>query len=319
MLYLDGVYVECENEAEKGGVNFQEVLPPTQEALTELLQTISQRVANYLERSGIVERDMENSYLNQELFDEDGLMDLQGHSIQYRIAIGPQRGQKVFTLQTLPARTEITTQQLVAKLNGFSLHAGVAAKRHQRDKLERLCRYISRPAVSTQRLSLTHRGKVRYELKTPYRDGTTHVIFEPLDFMLRLASLVPKPRVNLRRFHGVFAPNHKWRGEITGQAKKQSQAETQTTDVSELKTEGERRALMTWAQRLKRVFNIDIEACEACGGKMKVVACIEEPAVIKKILNHLKQTGALKSKRDYLLPESRGPPNFPQTELFLGS
>ena len=90
---------------------------------------------------------------------------------------------------------------------GFSLHAGVAAKAHQRQKLERLCRYISRPPVSEQRLSLTPHGNVRYQLKTPYRDGTTHVIFEPLDFIARLAALVPKPRVNLTRFHGVFAPN----------------------------------------------------------------------------------------------------------------
>ena len=66
------------------------------------------------------------------------------------------------------------------KVAGFSLHAGVATKAHERDKLERLCRYIARPAVSEKRLSLTAQGKVRYELKTPYRDGTTHVIFEPL-------------------------------------------------------------------------------------------------------------------------------------------
>ena len=87
--------------------------------------------------------------------------------------------------------------------------AGVAAKAHQRDKLERLCRYITRPAISENRLSLTNQGKVRYELKTPYRDGTTHVIFEPVDFIAKLAALVPKPRVNLTRYHGIFAPNSK--------------------------------------------------------------------------------------------------------------
>ena len=56
---------------------------------------------------------------------------------------------------------------------------------------------------------------VRYELKTPYRDGTTHVIFEPLDFIARLVALVPKPRVNLTRFHGVFAPNSAHRAQVT--------------------------------------------------------------------------------------------------------
>ena len=81
----------------------------------------------------------------------------------------------------------------VGKTSGFSLHAGVAAKARERDKLERLCRYITRPAVSEQRLSLTPNGNVRYQLKTPYRDGTTHVIFEPLDFIARLAALAPRP------------------------------------------------------------------------------------------------------------------------------
>ena len=52
-------------------------------------------------------------------------------------------------------------------------------------------------------------------MKTPYRDGTTHVIFEPRDFIARLAALVPKPWVNLTRFHGVFAPNSKYRARVT--------------------------------------------------------------------------------------------------------
>jgi hypothetical protein len=54
----------------------------------------------------------------------------------------------------------------VDKVTGFSLHAGVAAKAHERKKLERLCRYIARPVVSEKRLSLTAQGKVRYELRT---------------------------------------------------------------------------------------------------------------------------------------------------------
>ena len=87
----------------------------------------------------------------------------------------------------------------------------MASEAHEREKLERLCRYITRPAVSTERLSLTAQGNVRYRLKTPYRDGTTEVVFEPLDFMARLAALVPTPRINLRRYHGVFAPNHRLR------------------------------------------------------------------------------------------------------------
>jgi hypothetical protein len=108
------------------------------------------------------------------------------HSITYRVALGPQKGRKGFCLQTIPPQLEEPAGSTrVARLNGFSLHAGVAARAGQRGKVERLCRYIARPAISKQRLSLTPTGKLRYELKTPFRNGTTHVIFEPLDFMYR--------------------------------------------------------------------------------------------------------------------------------------
>jgi hypothetical protein len=80
----------------------------------------------------------------------------------------------VFTLQTVPAMETPARRQL-AQLDGFSLHAGVATQAHQRHKLERLCRYIARPPLAEQRLSLTGAGNIRYRLKTPYRDGTTHV------------------------------------------------------------------------------------------------------------------------------------------------
>ena len=77
-----------------------------------------------------------------------------------------QAGRKVFTLQTLSASDE-PFDDGVGKEAGFSLHARVAARADEREKLERLCRYISRPAVSEKRLSLTQNGNVRYQLQTP--------------------------------------------------------------------------------------------------------------------------------------------------------
>lgn len=158
--------------------------------MVALVHTISHRIAKYLEKVGLVQRDMENSYLNLPIDDEDSLLHLQGASASYRNAMGSQQGQKVFTLQTLPASTEGEYGQL-ASTSGFSLHAGVFANADEPDKLERLCRYISRPAISEQRLSMTQHGKVRCELKTPYRVGTTHVFFDPIDFIGKLAALVP--------------------------------------------------------------------------------------------------------------------------------
>jgi hypothetical protein len=150
---------------------------------------------------------------------------------------------------------------------------------------------------------LTRNGQVRYELKTPWRNGTTHVIFEPLEFISRLVALVPKPRVNLTRFHGVFAPNSKHRAQVT--PAKRGKA-TMPRSLDEDQTPAERRVAMTWAQRLKRVFSIDIETCEKCGGAVRIIASIEDPAVISKILAHLNDN--VTSVAAGLLPDCRGPP-----------
>ena len=130
-------------------------------------------------------------------------------------------------------------------------------------------------------MAFTNQENIRYTLKTPYRDGTTHIVLEPLDFIARLAALVPKPRVNLTRFHGVFAPNSNFRRQVTPKVSDKRSAESET------RTPAQQCTAMTWAQRLKRVFNIDIETCQHCGGAVKVIACIEDPAAIKKILEHL--------------------------------
>ncbi len=92
--------------------------------------------------------------------------------------------------------------------------------------------------------------------------------------MAKLAALIPKPKVNLTRFHGVFAPNSKYRKVITpeGKAKKSSTVKTKGNE-----TEKEKRKTMTWGKRLKRIFNIDIETCEKCQGHVKIIAFIEDP------------------------------------------
>ena len=70
---------------------------------------------------------------------------------------------------------------------------------------------MARPAIAEQRLSVDGDGLVVYELKRPFRDGTTHVLFEPHDFIARLVALVPRPRTHRIRYHGVLAPNARHR------------------------------------------------------------------------------------------------------------
>ena len=102
MLFVDGVYTTTP----WGKSRFQRTNAPDQQELTELVHTISHRVAGFLEREGILERDEENSYLNLEEGDEDPMQQVLGCSVSYRIAIGPQEGRRVFTLQTIPSWEE---------------------------------------------------------------------------------------------------------------------------------------------------------------------------------------------------------------------
>jgi hypothetical protein len=114
-------------------------------------------------------------------------------------------------VSTTPAST---AKPFTVARDHFSLNAAVSCQAHQRNKLERLCRYVARPPLALERLSVTDEGKLRYELKQPYSNGTTHFLFEPMDLLAKLAALVPRPRANLTRYHGVFAPNSTLRARI---------------------------------------------------------------------------------------------------------
>jgi Putative transposase len=189
---------------------------------------------------------------------------------------------------TCAARSRLWNTAGVSDIaGGFSLHAGVDIAPHQRQKLERLCRYVSRPPRACERLALSASGDVRYTLKTPYRDGTTHIVLEPLDLMARLAALVPLPRMHLTRYHGVFAPRSLLRAAVTP-AHRGMGAKLPPADAAKPPTP--RHVAMNWVRRLKRVFGIEIDRGARWGGKLQIVASIEQPEVIAKLLSHLERT-----------------------------
>jgi hypothetical protein len=298
MLVLDGVYLRGTDPP-----LFRPVEPPSSAELQTLLERIACRIGETLERQGLITRDEENAYLAFDPADSVPMHDLLGHSITYRIATGPRQGQKVFTLKTLPPGDEPPPGARLARAAGFSLHAGVAVTGGERTKLEHLVHYVARPAVATERLALTPAGNIRYTLKKPYRDGTTEVIFEPFDFLARLAALVPLPRVHLTRYHGVFAPASTLRAAVTAAGRGRG-ATVQPEAAEAIQPAPSRHVALTWMQRLKRVFAIDIEVCRRCGGRLKVVACIEAPELIEHILAHLERSVAFQGPPF----GSRGPP-----------
>ena len=129
---------------------------------------------------------------------------------------------------------------------------------------------------------------MRYQLKTPWKNGTTHVEFEPVGFIAKLAALAPPPRAHLTRFHGILAPNASLRAQLTpsgrGRRPATDAAPADGTAPTDHRNPAERQRSMTWAQRLKRVFNIDPTTCIRCGRAVRIVASIEEPNAIRAIL-----------------------------------
>ena len=163
-----------------------------------------------LTKQGFLIAEQGTTYLAETATDQV-LTPLQAASCTYRIALGPRAGQKVLSLQSVPSLDEPSTLGLRANAHGFSLHAAVRWGADQRKELEHLCRYITRPAIANERLKRNRAGQVVLQLKSAFKDGTTHIVMSPLEFMQRLAALVPRPRLHLIRFHGVLAPNAKLR------------------------------------------------------------------------------------------------------------
>jgi hypothetical protein len=133
-------------------------------------------------------------------------------------------------------------------------------------------------------------GQVVLKLKTAWRDGTTHLVMSPLEFMQRLAALVPRPRLHLIRFHGVLVPNAKLRAQVVPQMVPQEpEPPMQAAPPAECEATCAhlRPVRLSWAKLLKRVFEIDMAHCPNCGGELKIIAAILEQPVIEKILTHL--------------------------------
>jgi putative transposase len=291
-LVLDGVY-----HTPEGLPVFHAVRAPTAEELKSLLARIIKRLMRLLTRKGFLIEEQGMSYLADT--DPDIVLGpLRAAACTYRIAFGARAGQKVLSLQTLPTEPPLTPVGCVSA-QGFSLHAEVCCAADQRKKLEQLCRYITRPAIANERLTRNRAGDVVLQLKSPYHDGTTHIVMSPLELMQRLAALVPRPRLHLIRFHGVLAPHAKLRPEIIPSSGHQAghipvpgipgpgipgpgipSVPVNTNTLSADHAEAPPAVApvrLSWARLLKRVFEIDIEQCPQCGGTLKLIAAIEDP------------------------------------------
>ncbi len=264
---------------------------------------------------------------------DDPLMAMLGvASIRSRIATGPEAGEpwRRFGDRVEPAledEAEVEPRALVpprcVRQGGMSLHADVAVPARDRQGLERLCRYVARPPLALGRLEAMTDGRLAYRLKTPWRDGTTHVVMERRELLERLAPLIPPPRAHQVRYHGVLAPYASARDRVVPAGMKETVRPAQPTSQPDGGSigaddgggESERVAggappyvrakgseslarRIAWADLLKRVFEVDALRCPGCGGRMRLIAAITDPVVACRILECL----ALSSRAPPLAP-----------------
>src|SRR5437867_11801112 len=187
-------------------------------------------------------------------------------SIQGRIALGPRAGARVWRVGDDPdAPWVLSSAPRHAYIAGFDLHANVAVPAADRTRLEQLCRYLLRPAVAQDRLSLLVDGRVVLTLKTAWTDGTRYLVFEPLELLEKLAALTPRPRINLVLYHGVLAPHARWRARVV------AYGATPVSIVLPGSPNGDDAAAKpaprhwSWAKLMQRALEIDVLARPRCG------------------------------------------------------
>jgi hypothetical protein len=169
--------------------------------------------------------------------------------------------------------------KLVVEVEGFNLEATRTVAADDRGKLEELCRYLLRPALALNRLSLDEDGNVLYRLRHSDRKGNTVLRLTPYQFMARMSAQIPAPHLCLRRLFGVLAPRSKLR-----QAARPPQPPPWTGPGGSIRPpskDGEDDKPVAaptrtpWRELIARVFHEDPLACR-CGGRFRPVAIIRD-------------------------------------------
>jgi len=286
-LVLDGVFTE----APGGALLFHPAPAPTDVEVAAALATIRQRVQRLLVRRGLEPGDDATGPADRLAEESPVLAGIVGASVQGRVAMGPRAGARVRRLGDARDTAMMTSRgPRQAHLDGFDLHANVWVSANDRAGLERLARYVLRPPFAQERLRLRDDGRVALELKTAWHDGTRELVFEPLEFLERLAAMTPRPETNLLICHGVLAARARWRARVVVHGRRAPEATASTAWLTpDLEGTGvkTRPRYWTWAALMHRAFAIDVLACAHCGGRLRLIATLHDPAVIRKILAHL--------------------------------
>jgi hypothetical protein len=259
------------------------------------VEIVAGRASKLVKRRRLSEGDGEGS---DPLFREDPwLAGVLTASVTGRIGTGPQAGRQVSRDgdRVDPEKIDAISSDRCVRFQGFSLHANVAVPNRDRQRLERLIRYMARGPIATERLERLPDGRVVYAFKHPWRDGTSRVVFSPLELLEKLVALVPKPRANTVRYHGVLGPAAKWRPAVIppdraaeSKTERHHSSETQASAACAVTQSARHPRNYAWAELMRRVWEFDVLACE-CGGRLRIVSAIHPPETTRKILDSMGQ------------------------------
>lgn len=133
--------------------------------------------------------------------------------------------------------------------NGYSLHANTTVAPHARQELEKLCKYVCRPAIAASRLEQVDARTIRISLKNEWAGGVRAVLVSPRDLVIRALAQVPLPRRPSIRYHRCFAPNSHARAQVVPAGDMARKRRNKTCPE-----ERDQPSKMTWAERQKRVL-----------------------------------------------------------------
>ncbi len=276
---------------------FRRLPPPSDADVCAVVQGVARRMHRALVRRGIDPHDRRRLQTAAADLGEDEpvLAHLAAASAQGRLAVGRHAGLRPATLGVVPppdgARRPPQARSRArqcAEADGYNLHAAVSVRDDQRDRLEHLCRYLARPPVANDRLSLLDDDTVALRLKRPRRsDGATHVLLHPFELLGRLSALVPRPFVNSTLYSGVLAGAAAWRAEVVPPPPLHDTPPADSPLPCQGRPPPRRRRTLPWADLLYRVFGIDALRCDECGGAYRRIAEIRDSEVAATILRWL--------------------------------
>lgn len=252
VLVADGVF-------DGTGSDFAALPPVTDEEVERLLRRVARGVW----------KQARARYPDGLPYAEDARTALAAASAQTRLPLGDER----------PA----SKRRRCAFLEGFSLHADTWVHEHDRQSLERLCRYGARGPLALERLTRREDGRLEYRLKKPSHGGATALVLTPVQLLKRLCALVVKPRLHLTRFFGVFAPHARARAQVVPSRTQPAPTPGQLPLDIGLRLPTPARPRLDWAQLLRRTWGFDVFDCP-CGGRRRVLALVRSPVIARKIL-----------------------------------